>query len=105
VLSIAQIIKFVMASAAESELAALFITTHEMIPHRQTLIDMGWPGDTANILARKWYPAMLFLLSSSINHSHCPSIIVKVHHSLLMFALPLLEQLPADHMGSTAMDE
>ena len=33
VLSIAQIIKFVMASAAESELAALFITAHEMIPH------------------------------------------------------------------------
>jgi hypothetical protein len=44
VLSIAQIIKFVMASAAESELAALFITAHEMIPHHQTLIDiMGWP--------------------------------------------------------------
>ena len=43
VLSIAQIIKFVMASAAESELAALFITAREMIPHRQTLIDMGWP--------------------------------------------------------------
>ena len=43
VLSVAQIIKFVMASAAESELAALFITAREMIPHRQTLIDMGWP--------------------------------------------------------------
>ncbi len=43
VLSIAQIIKFVMASAAKAELAALFITTREMIPHRQTLIDMGWP--------------------------------------------------------------
>ena len=43
ILSIAQIIKFVMASAAESELAALFITAREMIPHRQTLIDMGWP--------------------------------------------------------------
>jgi hypothetical protein len=43
VLSIAQIIKFVMASAAESELAALFIAAREMIPHRQTLIDMGWP--------------------------------------------------------------
>jgi hypothetical protein len=43
VLSIAQIIKFVMASAAKSELAALFITAREMIPHRQTLIDMGWP--------------------------------------------------------------
>jgi hypothetical protein len=43
ILSIAQIIKFVMASVAESELAALFITAREMIPHRQTLIDMGWP--------------------------------------------------------------
>jgi hypothetical protein len=43
VLSIAQIIKFVMASATESELAALFITSREMIPHRQTLINMGWP--------------------------------------------------------------
>jgi hypothetical protein len=38
VLSIAQIIKFVMASAAESKLAALFITARKMIPHRQTLI-------------------------------------------------------------------
>jgi hypothetical protein len=43
ILSIAQIIKFVMASAAKSELAALFVTAREMIPHRQTLIDMGWP--------------------------------------------------------------
>ena len=43
ILSIAQITKFVMASASEAELAALFITAREMIPHRQTLIDMGWP--------------------------------------------------------------
>ncbi len=43
VLSIAQIIKFVMALAAESKLAALIVTAREMIPHRQTLIDMGWP--------------------------------------------------------------
>jgi hypothetical protein len=43
VLSIAQIIKFVMALAAKSELAALFITAQEMIPHRQTVIAMGWP--------------------------------------------------------------
>jgi hypothetical protein len=32
-----------MASAAEAELAALFVTAREMIPHRQTLINMGWP--------------------------------------------------------------
>ena len=43
ILSIAQIIKFVMASASKAKLAALFITAREMIPHRQTLTDMGWP--------------------------------------------------------------
>jgi hypothetical protein len=32
-----------MASAAKAELAALFIVAREMVPHRQTLIDMGWP--------------------------------------------------------------
>jgi hypothetical protein len=34
VLSIAQIMKFVMATAAKSELAALFITAREMIPRQ-----------------------------------------------------------------------
>jgi hypothetical protein len=43
ILSISQIIKFVMSSAAKSELAALFITAREMIPHRQILIAMDWP--------------------------------------------------------------
>ncbi len=43
ILSIAQIIKFVMALAFEAELAALFITAREMIPQRQTLIETGWP--------------------------------------------------------------
>ena len=32
-----------MASAAESEMAALFITAKKMIPLRNTLIEMGWP--------------------------------------------------------------
>jgi hypothetical protein len=36
-------IKFIMALAAKSELAILFVTAREMIPHRQTLISMGWP--------------------------------------------------------------
>jgi hypothetical protein len=31
-----------MALAAEAELAALFIATSEMVPHQQTLINMGW---------------------------------------------------------------
>ncbi len=43
VLTIATIIKFVMASGAEAKQAALFITACEMIPHWQTLIDMRWP--------------------------------------------------------------
>jgi hypothetical protein len=49
ILSIAQIIKFVMASAAKSELAALFVTAREMIPRRQTLISMGWPQSKSPI--------------------------------------------------------
>jgi hypothetical protein len=47
ILSIAQIIKFVLASAAKSELAALFVTAREIIPHRQTLISMGGPNQKA----------------------------------------------------------
>jgi hypothetical protein len=43
VLSIAQIIKLVMASTTKSELTALFVAAREMIPHCQTLIEMGWP--------------------------------------------------------------
>ena len=43
VLTIATIIKFVLALAAEAELAALFIAAREMVPHRQTLMNMGWP--------------------------------------------------------------
>jgi hypothetical protein len=43
VLTIATIIKFVMESAAKAELAALFIAARELVPHLQTLIDMGWP--------------------------------------------------------------
>jgi hypothetical protein len=52
VLSITQIIKFIMASAAESELAALFVTAREMIPHRQTLISMSWPQPKSPIQKR-----------------------------------------------------
>jgi hypothetical protein len=42
VLTIATIIKFVMALAAEAELAALIIATHKIVLNWQTLIDMGW---------------------------------------------------------------
>ncbi len=61
-----------MASAAESKLAALFVTAREMIPHRQTLIDMGWPqprspiqtdnstaaGVTNNTIVPRWSKMM-----------------------------------------------
>ena len=43
VLTIAQKIKTVMASAAEVEMEALYITLKKMIPLRNTLIEMGWP--------------------------------------------------------------
>ena len=40
ILTVAQIIKTVMASAAEAEMAALFITSEKMILLRNTLIEM-----------------------------------------------------------------
>ena len=43
VLTIAKIIKCVMSSAAEAELAGLYICAKEMVPLRQSLIEMGWP--------------------------------------------------------------
>ena len=58
ILTIAQIIKTVMASAAEAEMAALFITEKKMIPLRNTLIEMGWsqpqtPIQTDNSTVRR----------------------------------------------------
>jgi hypothetical protein len=42
-LSISQIMKFVVSSAAKAKLGALYTTAKEMVPLRQTLIKMGWP--------------------------------------------------------------
>ena len=42
-LTISQITKTVMASEAEAEMAALYITSKNTIPLRNTLIEMGWP--------------------------------------------------------------
>jgi hypothetical protein len=50
ILSIAQIIKFVMASAAKSELAALFITGREMIPAAKPL--SPWVHPNLKVLSR-----------------------------------------------------
>eukprot|EP00804_Cyclotella_cryptica_P000028 CCRYP_013699-RB/>CCRYP_013699-RB protein AED:0.34 eAED:0.34 QI:0/-1/0/1/-1/1/1/0/160 len=49
--TIAQIIKFVTPSAAQSKLAALFSCTKEMVPLCQSLIKMGWPQPQSLIQA------------------------------------------------------
>ena len=41
ILTIVQVIKFVMSSAAKAELGTIFITAKELVPMRQTLIEMG----------------------------------------------------------------
>ena len=41
ILTISQVTKCVMSSASESELGTLCITAKELVPIRQTLIDMG----------------------------------------------------------------
>ena len=43
VLTIAQIIRYVMVPAAEDEMAALYITTKNMTTLQNTPIEMGWP--------------------------------------------------------------
>jgi hypothetical protein len=43
VLSISKIMKFVMSSAAEAKLGALYTTAKEIVPLCQTFIKMGWP--------------------------------------------------------------
>ena len=43
VLTLAKIIKFVMSSASEAEIGAMFITAQEIIAMRQTLQEMKWP--------------------------------------------------------------
>ena len=42
VLTIAQIMKFFVASASESELGAIFITAQAMVSQLNTLEEMGW---------------------------------------------------------------
>ena len=43
VLTVSQIIKLVMSSAAEAEISGLFICAKAMVHIRQTLINMVWP--------------------------------------------------------------
>ena len=42
VLTITQIRKYVVSSAAEAEMTALFLTAKEMVPLQNTLTEMGW---------------------------------------------------------------
>ena len=43
VLTISQIIKFAISSAVEAEMAGLYICAKEMVPLRQSLLEIGWP--------------------------------------------------------------
>ena len=49
VLTIAQIMKFVTASASEAELGAMFITAQVMVSQRNTLEEMGWKQPRSHI--------------------------------------------------------
>ena len=42
VLTLAKIIKFVMSSASEAKIGAIFITAQDMVAMRQTLQEMKW---------------------------------------------------------------
>ena len=42
-LTVSQIIKFVMSSATEAKISGLFICAKAMVPLRNTLIKMSWP--------------------------------------------------------------
>ena len=49
ILTMDQIIKCVMSSTAEDELASLFITAKKCVKIRQTLGEMGWPKQHTTI--------------------------------------------------------
>ena len=42
ILTIAQIMKYIVSSAAEAEMTALFLRAKEMVTFRHTLTEMGW---------------------------------------------------------------
>ena len=52
-LTLSQIIKLGMSSAAKSELASLFITANQMAPLRQTLTKIGWNQPHSFLQAEK----------------------------------------------------
>ena len=43
ILTIAQVIKFVMSLEAEAEIGAILVTAKELVPMSQTMIEMEWP--------------------------------------------------------------
>ena len=77
VLTIAQIIKNVMSSAAEAELSALFINCREAVPARHTLEEMGHkqpptPMQTDNTTA-------LGVVTNNIASKRLKSMDMKLH--------------------------
>ena len=59
ILTIAQIMKNIMSSAAEAQLSGLFICAKAMIPLRDTLIKMGWPQPPSPVQCDKFTPVLL----------------------------------------------
>ena len=49
ILTVVQIIKYFLTSAAEAEIGALFITAQKMVPLRQTLSETGWPQNPSPV--------------------------------------------------------
>eukprot|EP00804_Cyclotella_cryptica_P019119 CCRYP_019437-RA/>CCRYP_019437-RA protein AED:0.46 eAED:0.46 QI:0/-1/0/1/-1/1/1/0/160 len=77
VLTISQISKYVMASAAEAELAALYITARELIPLCNALAEMGWkqhktPIQTDNSTATGF-------VNDTIIQRHIKMIFMRLH--------------------------
>ena len=68
ILTTANIIKPVMASAAEAELAALYLTAKTMVPIRNTLEEMGWPQPKSPIQTDN-STAAVFMNHTIINKS------------------------------------
>ena len=56
ILTIAQIIKYVVSSATEAEMTALFLMAKEMVPLCHTLTEMGWKQPTSLLQSDNYTP-------------------------------------------------
>ena len=77
VLTIAQIIKNVMSSAAEAELGALFINCREDIPARHALLEMGHPQPPTPMQTNN--TTSLGVITNNIASKRLKSMDMKLH--------------------------